>query len=138
MAEFSMSIDIAAPPEIVFEHLVDARRLVTWMGQLAELEPVPGGRFAVDINGAPFRGEYVAVDRPHRVVVSWGLAGSPDLPPGSSRVEFTLTSTESGTELRLVHSGLPDARLPGHGAGWRNYLARLQLAATGRDPGVDL
>lgn len=137
MADFSMAIDIDAPPEVVFDHLVTPERMVTWMGQRAELQPVPGGVFAVGIGGAPFRGEFVEVDRPHRVVVSWGLAGSSDLPPGSTRVEFTLTPTSSGTTLRLVHGGLPDKRLPGHEAGWRHYLGRLRLAAFGTDPGVD-
>ena len=88
MVDFSTSIVIDAPPEVVFAHLVDAERMVTWMGERADLEPLPGGRFAVDINGVPFRGEYLEVDPPHRVVVSWGMAGSADLPPGSSRVEF--------------------------------------------------
>ena len=76
--------------------------MVTWMGERADLEPVAGGRFAVDINGVPFRGEYLEVDPPHRVVVSWGMADSADLPPGSSTytnylgVELT---AESGRAL---------------------------------------
>jgi uncharacterized protein YndB with AHSA1/START domain len=107
------------------------------MGQHAELQPVPGGAFAVDINGTPFRGEYLEVDPPHRVVVSWGMAGNDAFPPGSSQVEFTLTATNTGTALHLVHSGLPDPFSRGHAAGWRHYLARLQLAGVGIDPGID-
>ena len=61
-------------------------------GQHAELDPTPGGVFAVDIDGHPVRGEYVEVDPPHRVVVTWGLLGSEQLPAGSSRVEFRLTA----------------------------------------------
>lgn len=137
MVDFSTSIDIAAPPEVVFAHLVDAERMVTWMGERADLQPLPGGRFAVDINGIPFRGEYLEVDPPHRVVVSWGMAGSADLPPGSSRVEFTLTAIPSGTALNLSHTGLPDARAHTHGIGWAHYLGRLQLAAGGGEPGPD-
>ncbi len=137
MAEFSTSIDIEAPPEVVFAHLTSGERMVAWMGERAELDPVPGGRFAVDINGVPFRGEYLEVDPPHRVVVSWGIAGSADFPPGESRVEFTLTPTPAGTALSLVHIGLPDTAARRHAAGWANYLGRLQLAASGSDPGVD-
>src|SRR5205807_25791 len=114
MVDFSTSIDIDAPPEVVFAHLVDAARMVSWMGEHAELHPVPGGGFAVDINGVPFRGEYLEVDPPRRVVVSWGMAGSADLPPGSSRVEFTLTATASGTALSLAHTGLPETRARTH------------------------
>jgi uncharacterized protein YndB with AHSA1/START domain len=137
MPDFSTSIEIEAPPEVVFEHLVEAERMVTWMGQNARLLPIPGGEFAVDINGYLVRGEYLEVDPPRRVVVSWGMAGTEDLPSGSSQVEFTLTPTTTGTSLTLVHSGLPDTRAKGHAAGWANYLARLRAAARGIDPGPD-
>jgi len=112
-------------------------RSITWMGERADLVPVPGGQFAVDIGGVPFRGEYVSVEKPRRVVVSWGMAGSDDFPPGSSRVEFTLEATQRGTTLHLVHSGLPDSRAAGHGLGWGHYLGRLTQAAQGTPPGAD-
>jgi uncharacterized protein YndB with AHSA1/START domain len=137
MAEFSTSIDIEAPPGVVFAHLVTSERMVLWMGQHAELQPVPGGEFAVDINGYLVRGEYLEVDPPHRVVVSWGMAGTEDLPPGSSRVEFILTPTSKGTRLSLIHTGLPETRAKTHAAGWANYLNRLHAAARGIDPGPD-
>lgn len=137
MAEFSTSIEIEAPPDTVFAHLVTPERMVRWMGQHAELQPVSGGGFAVDINGSLVRGEYLEVDPPRRVVVSWGIVGSDDLLPGSSRVEFTLTRTASGTSLSLVHSGLPETRMQGHARGWAHYLPRLQLSASGTDPGAD-
>lgn len=137
MPDFSTSIEINAPAEVVFEHLVTAERMISWMGQRAELRAVPGGAFAVDINGYLVRGEYLAVEPPRRVVVSWGMAGIDDFPPGSSQVEFTLTPTATGTSLRVVHSGLPETRAKNHAAGWGNYLARLRAAASGIDPGPD-
>jgi uncharacterized protein YndB with AHSA1/START domain len=137
VADFSTSVDIEAPPEVVFAHLVSAERMVAWMGQHAELRPVRGGEFHVDVNGYLIRGEYLEVDPPHRIVVTWGMAGAEDLPPGSSRVEFTLTPTSSGTRLSLHHSGLPDTRAGTHGRGWANYLHRLRMASQGIDPGPD-
>jgi len=137
MPDFSSSIDIEAPPDVVFDHLVTAERMVSWMGQHAVLRAVPGGTFAVDINGYLVRGEYLEVDPPRRVVMSWGMAGTEDLPPGSTQVEFILTPTATGTNLRLVHSGLPETHARTHAAGWANYLARLQAAANGIDPGPD-
>lgn len=88
MAEFRDSIDIAAPPEVVFDYLTTNTGMVAWMGQYADLEPKTGGRFAVDIAGHPVRGEYLCVEYPSRVVVSWGFFGSDDLPSGASTVEF--------------------------------------------------
>jgi uncharacterized protein YndB with AHSA1/START domain len=137
MADFATLIDIDAPPEVVFAHLVDAERMVSWMGERADLHATPGGLFAVDINGVPVRGEFLEVDPPRRVVISWGMAGSDALPPGMSRVEFTLTATATGTALSLRHTGLPEIGAPTHRLGWANYLARLQTAAAGGDPGID-
>jgi uncharacterized protein YndB with AHSA1/START domain len=137
VAEFKTSIDIEAPPEIVFAHLVTPERMITWMGERADLEPMPGGRFAVDIGGVPFRGEYLSVEAPRRVVISWGMAGNDDFPPGTSTVEFTLVPTQRGTTLHLVHTGLPKGAARRHGLGWRHYLSRLGQAAQGNPPGAD-
>src|SRR5690625_3704860 len=84
MAEFRDSVDTAASPETVFEYLTTNSGLTAWMGQHADLDPTPGGRFAVDIAGYPVRGEFVHVEQPRRVVVSWGFLGSDDLPAGTS------------------------------------------------------
>jgi len=134
---FVTEIDIDAPVEEVFRRLTEPAAMVSWMGQHATLDPTPGGEFSVDINGIPIRGAYLEVEPPHRVVFSWGAAGNPALPPGSSRVEFTLTATAAGTRLRLVHADLPDEEAPKHGIGWAHFVARLAVAASGADPGPD-
>lgn len=137
MAEFATSIDIDAAPEVVFDYLVTDDGMTAWMGQHADLEARPGGRFAVDIAGHAIRGQFVEVDRPRRVVFSWGVAGSPDLPPGTSTVAFTLTPTEAGTRVELLHLDLPDDGLPGHADGWAHFLPRLDIAARVGDAGPD-
>ena len=138
MAEpFETEIEIDAPAEEVFRHLTESGAMLAWMGQHAVLEPVPGGRFEVDVNGIPIRGEYLEVDAPRRVVVSWGVPGSDLLPSGATQVEFTLTATNRGTHLRLVHRNLPETELPKHAQGWGHFLARLAVASAGGDPGPD-
>jgi uncharacterized protein YndB with AHSA1/START domain len=131
--DFATSIDIEAPPEVVFAHLVTPEGMLAWMGQHAELDATPGGVFAVDIDGNPVRGEYLEVDPPHSVVVSWGVLGSELLPPGSSRVEFRLTAIAAGTRLDLIHTGLPAVEQPKHAEGWAHFLAQLAHAAK-REP----
>ncbi len=123
---FATEVDLPAPAEEVFRHLTDPAAMIRWMGQHATLRPVPGGAFEIDINGVPVRGRYLELDPPRRVLVSWGVAGNPALPPGATQVEFTLTSIPAGTRLRLVHR-----------AGWQHFLGRLALAAAGQDPGPD-
>ena len=137
MPEFRTSIDIAAEPAVVFDYLVTADGMTAWMGEFASLEPRPGGRFEVDIAGYPVRGQYLEVDPPRRVVVSWGFAGSEDLPPGASRVSFELVPVDGGTRVELTHSDLPDALLPGHEGGWAHFLPRLREAGSGDPPGKD-
>ena len=137
MAEFRDSIEIAASPETVFEYLITEAGMTAWMGQYAELDPTPGGRFAVDIAGHAIRGEYLRVDYPRSVLVSWGMAGSDTLPAGASKVEFTLAPTESGTRVELLHFELPDAEVRGHADGWAHFIPRLAVAAVVGDAGPD-
>lgn len=137
VAEYATSIEIEAPPTRVFDFLVTEEGMTAWMGQHATLSPEPGGQFAVDIAGHAIRGRYLTVERPHLVVVSWGVTASADLPPGASTVEFRLTPIARGTRVDLVHSGLPDTELDGHADGWAHFLPRLQTVATGGDAGPD-
>jgi uncharacterized protein YndB with AHSA1/START domain len=101
------------------------------------LDPVPGGQFTLDINGVPVRGHYLAVDRPRRLLLSWGHAGSDRLPPGASTVEVTFTPRGGGTTVTIVHAGLPEPEDRQHRLGWGHFLERLALAAAGSDPGPD-
>ena len=137
LSQFSHSIDIAAPPRVVFTFLTTEEGMTAWMGQFAELDPRQGGRFAVDISGYPVRGQYLHVEPYSRVVVSWGFAGSDDLPPGASTVEFRLIEIEGGTRVEITHSDLPDSEVPGHAEGWEHFIPRLHEAAEGGRPGPD-
>ncbi|SED89065.1 SRPBCC family protein [Ruania alba] len=137
MAEYQTSIEIAAPPEVVYDYLTTDDGMTAWMGQHANLDPRPGGTFAVDIAGYLIRGRYLHTEPPTRVTVSWGVAGSEDLPAGASTVEFRLTAIEGGTRVDLTHSDLPDPDVPGHADGWQHFLPRLAVAATGGDAGPD-
>ena len=131
------SVHIDAPPERVYEYFIRPEAIVTWMGETALLEAEPGGRFALDIKGAPVRGRFLQLDPPHRLIISWGYADSDQLPPGASTVEIRLTADRGGTRVDLEHRDLPGAQRPGHVSGWIHYLGRLQVAALGRDPGLD-
>lgn len=134
---FATSVWIAAPPDKVFRYFVEPEAMVRWMGDYAVLDARPGGEFTVDINGRPVRGSYVEVDPPGRLVLTWGFAGSDDLPPGASTVEVTLSTEGAGTRVDLTHRGLPKLEGPQHATGWAHFLTRLAVAAGGGDPGRD-
>lgn len=125
-------IEVDAPVERVFEHFVDAEKLVRWIGIAADLDPVPGGRFRFEIvPGQWCEGEYVEVDPPTHVVMTWGWTEpTMQVPPGSSRVTVDLSPTPAGgTLVSLVHDGLPDAMAPMHDHGWTGFLQRLATEA---------
>ena len=134
---YTTELDLPAPNEEVFRHLTDPAAMIRWMGQHAALQPVPGGAFEVDINGVPVRGQYLEIDPPRRVLVSWGVAGNASMPPGATEVEFTLTPIPDGTRLRLVHRSLPPSQAQVHATGWQHFLPRLASAAAGHNPGPD-
>jgi uncharacterized protein YndB with AHSA1/START domain len=134
---FRTSIDIAAPPEQVFDHFVRPDLLVRWMGDVARLEATAGGLFAVDINGVIIRGHFVRVERPTLVEIAWGEAGNEAMPPGATRVVVRLAPHAGGTRVTLEHGGLPPAEARKHAVGWPHFIGRLAVAARGEDPGPD-
>jgi uncharacterized protein YndB with AHSA1/START domain len=111
---------------VVFPYLIDASLMVRWIGEWAELDPVPGGVFALNIESAVARGTFLVVEPPHRVVFNWGSPGSETMPPGSTTVEITLTADGDATLLGLVHRGLPVEEVKPHIYGWTTFLGQLR------------
>ena len=142
-AVYERTIAIDASPETVWEFFVDPEKLMRWKGIDVELDPRAGGTYYCEvIPGHKARGEYLELDKPHRLVFTWGWEGQESsgpngVPPGSSRVEVTLEPDGEGTLVRLRHLDLPEETRQIHGEGWDLYLGRLVAAATGGDPGID-
>jgi uncharacterized protein YndB with AHSA1/START domain len=136
---YERTLAIDASPETVWEFLVDPEKLMRWKGINADLETQPGGIFRCEvIPGHVARGEYVEIDKPNKLVFTWGWDGSEDVPPGSSTIEIELASDGDGTSLRFVHRDLPNAEaIASHAHGWDHYLPRLETAAGGGNPGED-
>lgn len=132
-------VRIAASPETIFEFFTDPVKLIRWKGSAADLHPEIGGGYRVDVSpGAIAVGSYVVIDPPRRIVFTWGWEGDPNVPPGSSTVEITLTPDGDHTLVTLTHSGLPDAASgAAHAEGWDHFLPRLVAAAEGGGAGPD-
>ena len=138
---------LGAPPEVVFSYFTDPERYRRWQGNDAELDPRPGGAFRVTMSGRTktvVRGQFVEVDPPRRLVVTWGGAEADwyldglRLPPGGTTVELVFVPDGDGTILRLRHSGLSTTAMREfHTWGWDLSLDRLSAVAAGSDPGPD-
>jgi uncharacterized protein YndB with AHSA1/START domain len=131
---------IKARPATVFSFFTDRDRWLSWQGITAEIDPRPGGVFRMNVRGDGWAsGRFVAVDPPRRIAFTWGWEGpSSPVPAGSSTVEILFEPLgPDGTQLTLVHTGLPLAALDVHRDGWNHYLDRLTIRAAGGDPGPD-
>jgi uncharacterized protein YndB with AHSA1/START domain len=130
---------IEAPAELVFEMLTRAEHFVRWMAPTADVDARPGGELRwTHANGNTCSGRFLDLVPGRRIVFSYGWARADvEVPPGSTTVEITLIPVGTGTELRLVHSGLAGPLADAHAGGWDNYLGRLAAVAEGRDPGPD-
>jgi uncharacterized protein YndB with AHSA1/START domain len=127
-------VRIDASPETVFDFFTDPVKVVQWMGEQATLDPRPGGVYRVTMNDQYVAmGEYVEIDRPHRVVFTWGWKDDLEqMPPGSSTVEVTLTADGDATVVRLVHRDIPSPEaVESHRAGWNRSLPQLAIVAAG-------
>ena len=134
-------LELPVPAERAFDMFTDPEQFVRWIGISAYLQAWPGGRFRFEVMPGQFcEGQYVIVERPVRLVFTWGLTDPAfGLPPGSSRVEVTFTPDPDDvgrTRLRLVHDGLPGDLGLLHDDGWSRFLARLRGVIIRQDPGA--
>jgi uncharacterized protein YndB with AHSA1/START domain len=134
-----IEVDVNAPADVVYELLTDGDMFVRWIGISAQLDPQPGGIFRFEIAPGHFcSGRYVDLDRPRRVVFTWGYeSDAMPLEPGSTTVEVDIEERGDACVVRLVHHGLADAMRAIHTDGWNGFLRRLVAVAEGRDPGPD-
>jgi uncharacterized protein YndB with AHSA1/START domain len=141
---YERELQIDASPETVWAFLVDPEKVARWKGLRAmAFDPQPGGAYRIEIvRGRVASGAFVELERPRRLVYTWGWEPGPEgpnlVPPGSSTVEIELEPVDGGTKLRFTHRDLPNVEAAqSHGEGWDHYLPRLATAAQGGNPGRD-
>jgi uncharacterized protein YndB with AHSA1/START domain len=111
------TIEIAAPPERVFDALTDPEELAGWLGPNEELshdwsvDLRPGGSWRArttdgDGRDGSMHGTYLVVDRPRRLELTWNDQSE----LGESRVRFDLVPADvagvPGTRLTVTHQGI--------------------------------
>jgi uncharacterized protein YndB with AHSA1/START domain len=127
------SVELAHPPDKVWEALTTAEGLGAWFGDKATVDPRPGG--AGRMTFASGRSVDMRVERvvERRIFgFTWRIPDLPDDDPRRTYVEFTLEPVPAGTRLQVVETGF--AQLPGdtrretydsHAEGWARELVEL-------------
>jgi uncharacterized protein YndB with AHSA1/START domain len=131
-------IEIEAPRERVFTALTDPGELAAWWGSADtyrtfdwQLDVRPGGEWSCKAKSAQgdslssVHGRYLVVEPPRLLVYTWhpswdGFA--------ASTVRCELESVESGTRVRVKHSGFegrPESCRE-HGKGWETVFGWLR------------
>lgn len=128
------TVELAAPPEVVFDALTEPAQLGAWWGGEAyrtrdwKVDPRPGGAWSAVADGpggaTTVSGEYLEFERPRRLVYTWLASWD-----GHQRtvVAIELAPTATGTRLALRHEGFagrPDS-CRDHGQGWGMVLGWL-------------
>jgi uncharacterized protein YndB with AHSA1/START domain len=109
------TIDIGTPPERVFDALTNASELAAWWTdanarvEYCESAPREGGTWRIttsDRNGErhSVHGDYVVVDRPHRVELTW--QSDDDAIPSIVRYDLEAIDLDGapGTRLTVIHT----------------------------------
>jgi len=120
-----------APIGEVFRWWTDPELLREWMTPVgtveAEVDLRVGGRIRIVMSGdgrvIEHTGRYLEIDPPHRLVFTWVSPYTGSVP---SVVTVELQSAgDDLTDLRLVHSQLPEEAARWHHGGWEAMLDRL-------------
>jgi uncharacterized protein YndB with AHSA1/START domain len=132
-------IEIATPPERVFEALVNREHVSQWSNSDAfqlvhwELDARIGGKWRSTSRERTSSklfdhwGEVVEVDRPRTLAYTWFANWHADQ-SHATMVRWELTPSAAGTRLKVTHGGL--AQLPGacegYSQGWPGLLEAVK------------
>ncbi|MGD0628537.1 MAG: SRPBCC domain-containing protein [Terracidiphilus sp.] len=122
-----------ASPERVFDAWLDPKTACKWLfatptGQMVrvEIDARVGGHFIIvdRRNGEDVEhsGEYLEIDRPRRLVFTFGV---PKYSPLFNEVTIEIQPAESGCDLTLTQTDVPDEYLKSNEKGWIGILVGL-------------
>lgn len=135
----SHEIEIDAPIEQVWRALTDAEELTRWFAEEARITPGEGGSYWVSWGEGQAGISKIEIWEPERRLRLANLHGQSDFGPEAAKQsmkspiieEYTLTSREGKTVLRLVHSNIPnsaewDGFYEGTDKGWDMFFLGLR------------
>ncbi len=136
-------IEIAAPPDRVFEALTDEKQLSLWFNNPEcpvkewKFDARPGGRYNYSTrketmvvnakNQFQCHGEIVEFDPPRLLAYTW-IGNWHNDQSLKTLVRYELTTRGKGTHVKVTHSGLAseDVARKDYSGGWPGVLASLK------------
>ena len=129
---------LPAPPEVVYDEWTDPDKLAEWMCPRparclnVQADPRIGGavRFDIEDAGQIFwvSGNYLTLDRPHRLAFTWSCSTWPD-PTIQSVVTVTIEPDGADASIMTIeHTRLPPALIQQHADGWATIAVQLAAA----------
>ena len=136
-------ITIAAPPDRVFEAIIDPTQVMQWWTsddcqiESFTFDPRRGGRWtydtkqtALNMNGVSkfhYEGEVLEYDPPRTLAYTW-IANWHEQPGQRTVVRWELTPAGSGTKVKVTHSGLINlaAARKDYSSGWPGVAQQLK------------
>jgi uncharacterized protein YndB with AHSA1/START domain len=99
----------------------------------AEIDPCVGGHFTFterrpDMGDVLHTGEYLEIDRPHRLVFTFGV---PQFNRNMTRVTVEIVRADSGCDLTLTNDQVPEDYAEANHDGWSRILNGLVPAMSG-------
>jgi activator of HSP90 ATPase len=121
VATIRQKILVPATPDAVYEAFVDAKKHSAFTGSKATGKAEVGGEFTAW--DGYISGRNLELERGKRIVQEWETTEWPEgYPP--SRLELTLKKTKGGTEISMVHSGVPAEQAEDIKEGWTEFYWR--------------
>ena len=122
---------LGAPPAAVWAAISTTDGVTKWLVQEADMADAVGGSVRLVFgDDAEVGGEITERVAEQSLAHGWDYG-----PEARSDVAWSLTETDGGTTLALVHRGLPLDQAKGYLPGWHAYLDRLAAALSGEEPG---
>jgi uncharacterized protein YndB with AHSA1/START domain len=114
----TQKVTIPATPVQVYKAYTDAKEHAAFTGSPATSDPRVGGK--VTAWDDYIQATYTELKPSERIVQQWK---SGDFPEGSdpSTLTITLKATPHGTELIMVHEGVPESIADDIAQGWKDY-----------------
>ena len=124
--------ELPHPPEKIWRALTEGPLMEEWLMK-NDFQPIVGHRFSFRSTPVPnwdgiIDSEVLVVEPNSHLSYTWVSLGL------KSVVSWTLTPTESGTHLRMEHSGFrseEDAAYKGANYGWQKFIGNLERVVGG-------